>query len=61
MNDKRHEIKFVISYEQVGEVMQWLFSETKLTISLLTFALDLDFYFKLHRFGVHFDFIEQKK
>ena len=33
MNDKRYEIKFVIPYEQVGDVMQWLYSETKLTTS----------------------------
>ena len=33
MNDKRYEIKFVIPYEQVGDVIQWLYSETKLTTS----------------------------
>ena len=33
MNDKQYEIKFVISYEQVCDVMQWLYSETKLTTS----------------------------
>jgi SPX domain protein involved in polyphosphate accumulation len=33
MNDKRYEIKFVIPYEQVGVVMQWLYSETKLSSS----------------------------
>ena len=33
MNDKQYEIKFVIPYEQVGDVMQWLYSETKLTTS----------------------------
>ncbi len=61
MNNKRYEIKFVIPYEQVGDVMQWLYSENKLTISLPIFALDLDFYFKLHRFDTHIDFIEQNK
>ena len=33
MNNKRYEIKFVIPYEQVGDVIQWLYSETKLTTS----------------------------
>jgi SPX domain protein involved in polyphosphate accumulation len=33
MNDYRYEIKFIIPYEQVGVVMQWLYSETKLISS----------------------------
>lgn len=35
MKDKRYELKFVIPYEQVGAIMQWLYSETKLSSSYM--------------------------